>query len=112
MTGAETGWHAHAGAARRMPMGMACAVHAHRSWVPIERHHVWPLGMGGPDVAANKVAVCANGHYAVHEFMDRLIRTAGEVPWVEARHFGPKVRALAVRGWTEAGQPDSGGEAE
>lgn len=100
-----TDWTTHAGTAYRMPMGVTCSVHHHRSWVPIEQHHVWPLGMGGPNEPGNRVPVCANGHYATHEYLDRLIKGGGVVPWAEARHFGPKVRDLAERGWTEAGRP-------
>lgn len=102
---------AHAGHnVARMPMGTGCQVHKHRAWVPLERHHVWPLGMGGPNTDANKVTVCANGHYSIHEVIDRLIKNNGSVP--DVRHFSPKVRALALRGWTAAGKPThgSGGE--
>ena len=95
---------------RRMPMGTGCAVHRHREWVPIERHHVWPLGMGGPDVESNKVSVCANAHYAIHEVIARLIRNNGGLP--DERHFGPKVRALGVKGWTLAGRPIHGNGGE
>jgi hypothetical protein len=101
-----TGFHVHAGV-DRMPMGVTCAVHRHRSWVPVERHHVWPLGFGGPDTDANRVGICANGHYAVHEYLDRLISSGGRVPSDQARHFGPKVRALALSGWQQAGRPTS-----
>lgn len=93
----------------RMPMGTDCQVHKHRTWVPIERHHRWPLGLGGPDVASNIVTVCANGHYETHAFIDHLMKgTAASVQ----RHFGAKVRALAMQGWVEAGRPTHGGGGE
>jgi hypothetical protein len=93
-----------------MPMGVTCAVHRHREWVPIERHHVWPIGMGGPDVAANIVSVCANGHYAIHEVIRRLIAHGVHLP--DAQHFGVKVRWYAIQGWTAAGKPTHGGGGE
>lgn len=93
------------GAPMTTPMSQDCAVHRHRELVPINAHHIWPMGMGGPDVPSNRVNVCANGHYAIHEYMRRLINTGGQIPWSEGRRFGRKVRALAVRGWTEAGKP-------
>lgn len=93
----------------RMPMGTGCAVHHHREWVPIERHHVWPLGMGGPDTDANKISVCANGHYSIHAYIDLLMKNDGHPPYETARHFGDKVVAYALRGWTEAGSPTHGG---
>lgn len=90
-------------------MGLTCAVHSHPEWVPMERHHVWPLGMGGPDRDVNKITVCANGHYAIHAFLDLLIDHSGEVPWETARHFGKKVRDFAIRGWVQAGSPTNEG---
>jgi hypothetical protein len=99
------------GAPMTMPMGVTCAVHRHREWVPIERHHVHPIGLGGPDVAANIVSVCANGHYAIHEYIRRLIASGlGNDP--DKKHFGRKVRELAVTGWVRAGKPTHGGGGE
>jgi hypothetical protein len=94
-------------AVARMPMGTTCAVHKHRSYVPMERHHVWPLGMGGPNIAANLITVCCNGHYEIHEYLRQLI-LHGQAP-ANWRHFSPKVRAYALSGWEQAGKPSSGG---
>jgi hypothetical protein len=102
--------HQHYGAPMTMPMGVTCAVHVHREWVPIEAHHIWPKGMGGPDTAANKISVCANGHYSIHEVIRRLIAHNGELP--DAQHFSAKVKKLAMRGWDEAGRPTHGGGGE
>lgn len=99
--------HSHE-VAPRMPMGKLCLVHKHEHWVPIEEHHVWPKGMGGPDAASNKISVCCNGHYEIHEFIRQLILHAGSVPWTLAQHFGPKVRDYARIGWEKAGSPTSG----
>lgn len=93
---------------RKVQMGNDCAVHRHDEWVPLHVHHVWPTGMDGPDVPSNRVRVCANGHYAIHAFMDHLIKTAGEVPWAVAKHFGPAVRGYAHSGWEQAGRPTTG----
>lgn len=95
-----------------MPMGVSCAVHKHRTYVPMERHHRWPIGMGGPDVAANIVTLCCNGHYEVHEYLRQLILHGGVVPPELSRHFGVKVRALARAGWEAAGSPTHGGGSE
>ena len=85
-------------------MGTACAVHRHRELVPLHVHHVQPLGLGGADVAANEVTLCANGHYSVHALLDALL--AGPVPWRVRRRYGLRVRALAERGYRAArGRP-------
>jgi hypothetical protein len=96
----------------RMPMGTNCVVHRHTEWEPIEAHHVWPKGMGGPDTKANKINVCANAHYAIHEFIRQLMIHNGSVPADYARHFSAKIRQYAVSGWTQAGKPTHGSSAE
>lgn len=91
-----------------MKMGMQCAVHVHREMVPQEDHHVWPLGDGGPNVAANKVRVCANAHYSIHAYLDLLREFAPgaaedstAVPYVLRRQFGARARGLALDGWRQ-----------
>lgn len=96
---------AHDEMIRGVRMGVLCLVHTHGEWVPLERHHVWPLGMGGPNIPANVISVCANGHGSIHAYLDHLIRYGEDVPWDLRKHFGPTVRGYAWRGWTEAGQP-------
>lgn len=82
-----------------------CTVHDEHRPTPllIEHHHVWPLGMGGPDEPSNLVAVCAGGHYNAHELLADLIRTG------RMRRGGSKgERELAQRGydaWVKAGKP-------
>lgn len=106
---------AHDDLVRGVRMGESCAVHIHDEWVPMVSHHVWPLGLGGPDKIANRVEVCTNAHYAIHAYFDHLI-TYGEgvgdgyddVPLAIKKHFGPKVRNLARSGWVQAGQPRRG----
>lgn len=79
--------------------GRDCAVHVHRSLVPIEVHHIHPLGMGGPDVAANRVRVCANGHSSTHYALDLLRAYRGRPPWRLYVRYGWRVRRLARRGY-------------
>lgn len=86
-----------------------CAVHTHREYVPIEIHHIWPKGMGGPDIAANKIAICSNAHSAVHEYMRLLTRYAGAPPLRERLRFGYRLRRLAADGWAQAQAQAPGG---
>lgn len=86
-------------------MSLVCTVH--KSHAPrqflVEYHHIQPLGMGGPDIDSNKVAVCVGGHMNVHALLADLIR--GGV----MRKGGTKTeRALAQQGfdeWVAAGKP-------
>jgi hypothetical protein len=80
-------------------MDTTCQVHRHRELVPIERHHIWPLGDGGPDVESNKVTVCANGHYSIHSLIDLMRKAGGRVPWTVRRRYGGGVRRYAQQGY-------------
>jgi hypothetical protein len=82
-------------------MDTTCEVHRHRELVPIEVHHVHPLGQGGLNVAGNRITVCANGHFSIHALMDRLLKGNGVVAWTTRRRYGKKVRAYAQRGYEE-----------
>jgi hypothetical protein len=84
-----------------MGMGFKCAVHVHRSIVPLEIHHVFPLGMGGLDVASNKMSVCSNGHSAIHDLLSKLVKAGGKLSWTQKRHYGFRIRRLAQRGYNE-----------
>jgi len=80
-------------------MGTTCACHKHREMVPIEIHHIWPLGMDGSDTKENKVSLCANAHGAIHGYLDLLLKHEGRVPWFKARVYGRVVRAYAMLGY-------------
>lgn len=64
-----------------------------------ERHHVWPLGHGGPSIAANFAVICATGHNNVHVLLTYYLKYRGDVPWSLRRQFHPGERALAKLGY-------------
>lgn len=84
-----------------MKLGTNCKVHRHWSRVPIELHHVWPLGDGGPNLPSNLISVCANGHYAIHACLDLLRHGEHKLTWRQTISFGRKVRAYAQQGWAQ-----------
>jgi 5-methylcytosine-specific restriction endonuclease McrA len=84
---------------RGVKMGTTCAVHHHREKVPLNDHHIWPLGHDGPDLAWNRVTLCMNGHGSVHAYLDLLLDHDGKLPWKVRREYGRHVRALAQKGY-------------
>lgn len=78
---------------------LECSVHKHREFVPTDRHHVWPLGEGGPDVEENLITVCPNGHREIHDLLRRMMKGNGVVTWLIARRYGKKVRTYAKLGY-------------
>lgn len=85
------------------PARATCAAHgSHRPLnLSTQRHHIWPLGMGGPDEPDNIVTLCPTGHVNVHLLLKAL-------------HHGQPLRGgrreialarLGYRLWTEAGRP-------
>lgn len=83
-----------------MAMGRTCWVHQHRDDVPLEVHHVWPLGHGGPDTKPNKVSLCANAHSAVHDLLAKMLKAGTpRLPWLVRIRYGHRVRRLAATGY-------------
>ena len=81
-------------------MGTDCYAHHHRELVPLEVHHVWPLGERGPNVAANKVSICSNAHSSAHDLLAKMLKAPdGLVPWPVRRRYGARVRRIAQAGY-------------
>lgn len=78
-----------------MARGTDCAAHRHDSLVPLENHHIWPLGYHGPDVKSNIIRVCANAHGDAHYLLEDLLKGRP----VDKRTYGPVVRDIAQRGY-------------
>jgi hypothetical protein len=84
----------------RQAMGTNCWAHKHTELVPLEVHHVWPLGEGGPNIAANKVSICSNAHSSAHDLLAKMLKAAdGLVPWPVRRRYGLRVRRIAEAGY-------------
>lgn len=86
-----------------MSRGKRCEAHAHDYLVPEEWHHVRPQSRGGQSVAANMTWLCANAHSDVHYFLDLIEHYRGPagIPHDVRISYGPKVRAVALRGWAQ-----------
>lgn len=65
--------------------GRACVcISEHRpAPLELERHHIWPLGMGGPDNEWNVAWVCPTAHANTHELM-RFLLNGKIVTWQDA----------------------------
>lgn len=81
--------------------GQKCICVANHNPNPMElnRHHIWPLGMGGPDTEENTVWLCPTAHANVHELLRAYIRYEGSPPWEIRRQFSPYIRAIAEEGY-------------
>ncbi|QNN52488.1 HNH endonuclease signature motif containing protein [Nocardioides mesophilus] len=55
----------------------------------LEYHHVWPKGMGGPDVPENAVFICPTTHTNTHELLRLIVRRAGKLSWAEVTALYP-----------------------
>lgn len=70
--------------------------------IVFHRHHIWPLGMGGPDEPENLVLLCPTSHDATHNLLRAWVKAGGEPSWEIRRRFGPYVRRLAEEGYRTA----------
>lgn len=60
------------------------------------RHHVVPLGWGGPDTPENVETICPNAHSEVHRLLDAFVRNGGPIRRVGHNDL---VWDLAMRAW-------------
>lgn len=87
------------------PGTWSCELHVdHGTARPIRGavHHVWPLGAGGPNEAANRVEICSNGHDAVHAVMWAIVNDL-PIPRCARAELGMAKRGVAA--WEAAGKP-------
>lgn len=63
------------------------------------RHHVWPLGEGGPDIEDNIVVSCATGHMNVHRLLQEYKIHMGNVPYAILRIYSFNERKYAELGY-------------
>jgi hypothetical protein len=73
-------------------------IHMPRSHVN-EVHHVWPLGMGGPDVLGNTIVSCATGHNSMHKLLKEWVKADGDPGWAIRRNYTPLERLYAKTGF-------------
>jgi hypothetical protein len=91
------------------PARHPCQLHkAHRPEPLVTvRHHVQPLGMGGPDVPWNWLDVCDTGHRNVHTILGPMCQDGPRFGKVGRRGTRTE-RDAAKRGfsaWVAAGKP-------
>jgi hypothetical protein len=68
----------------------------------LHRHHVWPLGEGGPDTSANLRWLCPTSHSGAHKLWREYRKCAGTPPWEITRHYPKYIRDLVHEGWMQA----------
>lgn len=65
--------------------GAVCLCVAEHRPAPLdgEFHHVWPLGMGGPDVEENLTFLCPTAHTNVHAILRLHVKADRVLTWTE-----------------------------
>jgi hypothetical protein len=78
-----------------------CQVHKKHIPEPHQnhRHHVYPLGHGGPDIEDNIIAVCPTGHANIHMLLKDFLLHMGNVPYSILRRYSHGERKAAELGY-------------
>lgn len=80
----------------------SCVADHHPEPAHLEKHHIWPLGEGGPDVAANVVWICPTTHTNAHLLEGAWKRAKGQPTWDVRRRYNYFTRELARRAYQSA----------
>lgn len=86
-----------------------CVAEHRPPYLELNRHHIVPLFMGGPDVPENVVWICPTAHANVHELL-RLMVDLGTLTYRQCQDIEPRpvsryaydLAALGYRKWLEA----------
>ncbi len=78
-----------------------CVVDHRPAYDELHRHHVWPLGEGGPDIDSNLMILCPTMHANAHKLWRRYKKLGGPPPWSELREFAPYCRYIVSIGWRQ-----------
>lgn len=78
-----------------------CVTEHRPTYDELHRHHVWPLGKGGPDVEENLLWLCPTQHVNVHELWRHWERYGGEPPWEIRRQYSHYCRSVVADGWQQ-----------
>jgi hypothetical protein len=60
----------------------------------LQKHHILPLGWGGPTTAANLVEICGTTHDAAHHAMNKMVKAKA---YVDLSGYPRYARMLALR---------------
>jgi hypothetical protein len=64
----------------------------------LHKHHVWPLGEGGPDIKGNLVILCPTTHSNAHRLWQLYEQYEGRPPWSILRIYSEYTRAIVEKG--------------
>lgn len=67
--------------------------------VELDRHHIWPLYLGGPETADNLIWVCPNTHRATHELLRLYLKAGSPPPGSVLDDYPRMARDLAAEGY-------------
>lgn len=78
-----------------------CQVHKRHIPEPRQnqRHHVFPLGEGGPNIEDNIVVSCPTGHMNIHMLLREFKLYSGKVPYSVLRQYSLGERQYAELGY-------------
>lgn len=66
----------------------------------LHKHHVWPVGEGGPDVKENLVVLCPTMHSNIHRLWRLYEKYGGRPPWNILRNYSDYAVAIVEKGRT------------
>ena len=64
----------------------------------LHKHHIWPLGEGGPDTKANLLLLCPTTHSNVHMLWRLYEDYNGRPPWDILKNYSEYCRSIVEKG--------------
>lgn len=89
-------------------MSVACVcVSDHRPTVlEPERHHLWPVYLGGPEHPQTLVLLCNTTHSNVHRILRAMVKAGTWLPRNPGEpRYSHQIATLGYQAWDAAGRP-------
>lgn len=71
-----------------------------------QRHHLWPVFLGGPATHATLVLLCPTTHTNVHRILRAMLKAGTWLPRALGEpHYSHQIATLGFQAWDAAGRP-------
>lgn len=64
----------------------------------LHKHHIWPMGEGGPDTKANLLLLCPTTHVNVHRLWRLYEKNNGRPAWDILKNYSEYARYVVEKG--------------
>lgn len=86
------------GGVTRVPVSCQCVGKHIPKVMETEKHHIWPIGEGGPDIKENLLVLCPTTHSNIHKLWRIYEKVGGRPSWEILKNYSEFAREVVEKG--------------